>query len=94
MYKKNYLEDATNVVASLNIFKTNNPEFTMIELAEKVIELTGSKSKMVFMPLPQDDPMQRKPDITVAQRELNNWEPKIKLEEGLIKTIDYFRTVV
>ncbi len=72
----------------------NPGEFTMIELAEKVIELTGSKSKLVFLPLPQDDPMQRKPDITVAQRELNNWEPKISLEDGLIKTIDYFKTVI
>jgi UDP-glucuronate decarboxylase len=67
----------------------NPGEFTIRELAEKVIDLTGSKSKLVFMPLPQDDPMQRKPDISLAKKELG-WEPKIKLEEGLKKTIAYF----
>lgn len=69
---------------------TGNPgEFTMLELAEKVLELTGSKSKLVFNPLPSDDPKQRKPDITLAKEKLN-WEPKIQLEEGLKKTITYF----
>jgi UDP-glucuronate decarboxylase len=68
----------------------NPGEFTMLELAEKVIELTGSKSKISFKPLPQDDPMQRKPIIDLAKKELG-WEPKIKLEDGLVKTIDYFR---
>ena len=67
----------------------NPGEFTIRELAEKVIELTGSKSKLVFKPLPQDDPKQRKPDITLAKK-LLNWEPKIPLAEGLKKTIDYF----
>ena len=71
----------------------NPGEFTMLELAEKVIELTNSKSKLKFMALPQDDPMQRQPDITLAKKELN-WEPKIKLEEGLVKTIEYFRKIV
>ena len=69
---------------------TGNPgEFTMIELAEKVLELTNSKSKLIFQPLPSDDPKQRKPDITLAQEKLG-WEPKIQLEEGLKKTITYF----
>jgi len=69
---------------------TGNPgEFTMLELAEKVIELTGSKSKLVHKPLPHDDPKQRQPDITLAKRELG-WEPKVKLEEGLRPTIAYF----
>lgn len=69
---------------------TGNPdEFTILELAQKVIELTNSKSKLQYLPLPQDDPLQRKPDITLAKKELN-WEPKIKLEQGLIKTIEYF----
>lgn len=69
---------------------TGNPgEFTMLELAEKVLELTGSKSKLIFQPLPSDDPKQRKPDITLAKEKLN-WEPKIQLEEGLKKTITYF----
>ena len=70
---------------------TGNPgEFTMLELAEKVIDLTGSKSRIVFKPLPSDDPKQRKPDITLAKKLLNGWEPKVKLEEGLKKTIAYF----
>lgn len=69
---------------------TGNPgEFTMIELANLVIELTGSKSKLVFRPLPSDDPKQRKPDITLAKESLG-WEPKVQLKEGLIKTIEYF----
>jgi len=71
----------------------NPGEFTMWELAHKVIELTGSKSQILQMPLPQDDPKQRRPDITEAKSMLN-WEPKINLEQGLIKTIDYFRNIV
>jgi UDP-glucuronate decarboxylase len=67
----------------------NPVEFTMIELAQLVIKLTNSNSKLVHMPLPKDDPMQRKPDITLAKQHLN-WEPKIQLETGLIKTIEYF----
>ncbi|MDP3110733.1 MAG: SDR family oxidoreductase [Thermodesulfovibrionales bacterium] len=68
----------------------NSGEFSMLELAEKVIGLTGSKSKIVFNPLPQDDPMQRKPDISLA-RETLGWEPKVPLEEGLKKAIEYFK---
>jgi UDP-glucuronate decarboxylase len=68
----------------------NPNEFTILELAEKVIKLTGSKSKLVFMPLPQDDPMQRKPDISKIET-LTSWKPKTQLEEGLTKTIEYFR---
>ena len=76
-----------DVIGPVNV---GNPgEFTIRELAEKVIELTGSKSKLVFKPLPQDDPRQRKPDITLAKK-LLNWEPKIPLAEGLKKTIEYF----
>jgi UDP-glucuronate decarboxylase len=71
----------------------NPGEFTMLELAEKVIEITDSKSKLVYMALPQDDPMQRQPDITLAKQELA-WEPKINLENGLTKTIEYFKTIV
>ena len=67
----------------------NPGEFTIKELAEMVIDLTGSKSKIVYRPLPQDDPLQRRPDITLAKEKLN-WEPKIKLETGLKKTIEYF----
>ncbi len=68
----------------------NPNEFTMLDLAEKVLDITGSKSKLVFLPLPADDPTQRKPDITLAKKELNDWEPVIQLEDGLKKTIDYF----
>ena len=67
----------------------NPREFTIKELAEKIIDMTGSKSKLAFKPLPHDDPTQRQPDITLAKKELD-WEPKIKLEEGLVKTIAYF----
>jgi UDP-glucuronate decarboxylase len=71
----------------------NPGEFTMWELAHKVIELTGSKSKILQQALPQDDPKQRRPDITRAKTMLK-WEPTINLEQGLIKTIDYFKTQV
>jgi UDP-glucuronate decarboxylase len=69
----------------------NPGEFTMLELAEKILEITGSSSTLDFMPLPQDDPKQRRPDISLAKEALNGWEPTIQLEEGLTRTIDYFR---
>lgn len=71
----------------------NPNEFTMLELAQKVLELTNSKSKLIFEPLPQDDPKQRQPNIDLAKEKLN-WEPKIQLEEGLTKTIEYFTKFV
>lgn len=81
-----------NVTGPINL---GNPgEFTMNELAKLVIKLTGSKSKLEYFPLPDDDPLQRKPDISLAQSVLNNWTPSIKLEQGLIKTIDYFRDLL
>jgi UDP-glucuronate decarboxylase len=67
----------------------NPHEFTMLGLAEKVIRLTGSKSQIVHKPLPHDDPRQRKPDISTAEKKLG-WAPTIELEEGLLKTIAYF----
>jgi len=67
----------------------NPAEFTILELAQKVIKLTNSKSKIIYMPLPQDDPMQRKPVIDLAKEKLG-WEPNIQLDEGLVKTIGYF----
>jgi UDP-glucuronate decarboxylase len=70
----------------------NPNEFTIKELAEKVIELTGSKSKLIYQPLPSDDPLQRQPNISLAKKELG-WEPKIQLEEGLIRTIEYFKSI-
>ena len=68
----------------------NPGEFTILQLAEKVIDLTGSKSKIVYEPLPQDDPMQRRPDISLARKELDNWEPTTQLDDGLGHTIAYF----
>lgn len=70
----------------------NPHEFTILELAKKVIELTGSKSKIVYHELPSDDPMKRKPDIALAKKELD-WSPKISLDEGLVKTIEFFKTL-
>lgn len=69
----------------------NPHEFTIRELAEKVIKMTGTSSKLVMMPLPQDDPTQRRPDISLARKALDGWEPKVELEEGLERTIRYFK---
>lgn len=71
----------------------NPGEFTMLELAEAVLRLTGSHSKVVYQALPQDDPMQRQPDISLA-REVLGWEPKTQLEEGLKHTIGYFKSIL
>lgn len=68
----------------------NPGEYTMLQLATEILDLTGSKSKLTYLPLPDDDPTQRKPDITLAKEKLNNWEPKVPLREGLKKTIEYF----
>lgn len=76
-----------DVTGPINI--GNPDEFEIIELAQKIIELTGSRSEIVFQPLPMDDPKQRRPDIGLA-RETLDWQPKIKIEEGLKKTIQYF----
>ena len=75
-------------IGPVNIGNPN--EFTMLQLAQEVIDLTGSKSKLTFKPLPQDDPMQRQPDISLAKKELNGWEPTLQLKEGLKHTIEYF----
>jgi UDP-glucuronate decarboxylase len=80
-----------NFTGPVNIGNPN--EFTIMQLAEHVIELTNSKSKIVRMPLPSDDPMQRQPNISLAKKMLD-WEPKIQLHEGLIKTIDYFAATI
>lgn len=69
----------------------NPKEFTILELARKVVELTGSKSEIIFRPLPSDDPLQRQPDIKLAKASLG-WEPRIELEQGLLKTIRYFES--
>lgn len=80
-----------DIVGPINLGNTG--EFTIRELAEKVLQLTGSKSKLVFGPLPADDPQQRKPDIALARRTLN-WEPTVQLEDGLRETIAYFRKLL
>jgi len=81
-----------NPQAFIGPVNLGNPhEFTILELAEKVIRLTGSRSKIVFKPLPADDPTQRRPDIELARQKLG-WQPAIELEEGLRRTIDYFKT--
>ncbi len=85
---KRLMQTPEDFLGPVNI---GNPhEFTMLELAEKIISLTGSRSKITYLPLPEDDPIQRKPDISLAKEKLNGWEPKIQLEEGLVKTIAYF----
>jgi len=88
MYRMMNTDDFTGPV---NI--GNPEEFTVLELAEKVIELTGSKSKIIHKPLPADDPMKRKPDITLAKEKLK-WEPTIALTEGLKQTIKYFKSLI
>lgn len=86
------MDTSDDVIGPVNI--GNPSEFTILELAQKVIELTNSKSHIEFRELPEDDPMQRKPDITKATELLNGWQPKINLEEGLKTTIEYFKKIV
>jgi UDP-glucuronate decarboxylase len=71
----------------------NPKEFTVLELAKLVIEITGSNSEIIYKSLPQDDPMQRRPDILKA-KELLRWEPKIQLEEGIARTANFFKSVI
>jgi UDP-glucuronate decarboxylase len=71
----------------------NPQEFTMRELAETILRLTGSKSKLVFQPLPSDDPKQRNPNISRANTEIN-WKPTVNLESGLARTIEYFKKIL
>ncbi|MGC9356010.1 MAG: UDP-glucuronic acid decarboxylase family protein, partial [Mariniphaga sp.] len=68
----------------------NPGEFTMLQLAHEILDITGSKSKIVYLPLPADDPVKRKPDISLAREKLDGWEPVVPLREGLLKTIEYF----
>jgi len=97
-YVDDLVEGMIRMMASREDFtgpvNIGNPnEFTILELANKVIELTNSKSKIIRMPLPSDDPMQRQPNIDLAKKELG-WSPNIQLEEGLIKTISYFDALI
>ena len=93
-YVDDLINGMTKMMATSDDFtgpvNIGNPgEFTILELAQKVITLIGSKSKIVYEPLPSDDPLQRQPDISLAREKLN-WEPKIPLDKGLVKTIEYF----
>ena len=96
-YVDDLIEGMVRMMASENFtgpVNLGNPgEFTMIELAEIILKMTNSKSKIIFTPLPSDDPKQRKPNITLAKEKLNGWEPKVRLEEGLIETIKYFKSL-
>ncbi len=97
-YVDDLIEGMVRMMATEDSFtgpvNIGNPrEFTILELAELVIKIIGSKSKIVFEPLPHDDPRQRKPDITLARTKLD-WEPKVRLEEGLIPMIEYFKTII
>jgi UDP-glucuronate decarboxylase len=85
------MNNESEFIGPVNIGNPN--EFTMRQLAEQVIRLTGSKSRLNFKPLPSDDPKQRQPDITLAREKLG-WRPTIQLEQGLLKTIDYFRGLI
>lgn len=72
----------------------NPNEFTMLELAREIIDICGTKSKIIYLPLPEDDPTQRKPDISLAKEKLNGWKPKVQLREGLEKTVAYFEQLI
>jgi dTDP-glucose 4,6-dehydratase len=95
-----YVTDLVDGIIRLMLSSENDPinignpvEMTISQIAETIIKMTGATSRVIYQPLPVDDPKQRRPDITRA-RTLLNWEPKVQLEEGLTKTIDYFRTKV
>ena len=85
------MESDKEITGPINIGNPN--EFTMLELAELVLKLTSSQSKIIFKPLPEDDPKQRQPDISLAKARLD-WEPKVKLEDGLKETIQYFKKLL
>jgi len=85
------METPDHIIGPINMGNPN--EFTIKQLAEKVLELTGSRSKLIYQKLPSDDPMQRKPDISLAKQTLD-WGPQINIDEGLVKTIEYFKTIV
>ena len=86
------MNSPTDFLGPVNIGNPN--EFTMLELAKAILNLTGSKSRLIHKPMPQDDPKQRKPDISLAFNKLDGWQPQIELNEGLIKTISYFDKII
>ena len=86
------MNSSDNFFGPVNLGNPN--EFTILELANLILDLTNSKSKIEFFPMPEDDPKQRRPDIDLASKELDGWEPTIQLREGLIKTIKYFDSII
>jgi UDP-glucuronate decarboxylase len=86
-----FMNTKDGIIGPINL--GNPEEFTILELAERILKLTGSKSEIRFEPLPQGDPKKRQPDKSMAKR-LLRWEPGVWLDEGLIKTIDYFNDVL
>ena len=97
-YVDDLIEGMTRMMATGEDFtgpvNIGNPkEFSILELAEKVINMTGSKASIIFKPLPHDDPKQRQPDITLAKEKLN-WRPEVELDEGLQRTIEYFTQII
>jgi UDP-glucuronate decarboxylase len=86
------MQTGDHITGPVNI---GNPmEFTILDLAKKIIEMTGSRSKITFLPLPKDDPIQRRPDISLAKEILDGWSPVVELETGLEKTITYFKHLI
>ena len=83
------LEEATGIVVNIG----SDKETTVLDMARKILKITGSSSEITFHPLPEDDPLRRKPDITRA-REILGWNPKVSLEDGLARTIEWYETVV
>ena len=86
------MDTVSDFIGPVNLGNPN--EFTILELAQEILDITDSKSNIIHLPLPQDDPKQRQPDIGLAKRELMGWEPKTELREGLIKTIAYFESII
>ncbi len=86
-----FMDSKDDLTGPLNM--GNPEEYSILDIAKTIVRLTNSKSKLIFKPLPEDDPLQRQPDISLAKKELN-WEPKIGIEEGLKKTIGYFKTII
>jgi UDP-glucuronate decarboxylase len=87
-----FMSTDNNVIGPINL--GNPQEYRISELADLILRLTKSKSKIVYLPLPEDDPVQRQPDISLAKKLLNNWEPNIQFEQGLINTITYFKKII
>lgn len=86
------MNTSDDVIGPINV--GNPAEFSMLELAEKILQITKSTSKIIFKPLPEDDPMQRKPDISLAKKTLGNWSPTIDINDGLEKVVAYFKSVL